>query len=531
MNVAIGTPSELSSRTWNCDQPMDPLFKALSLHRNKNFEECIEVCNQALEKSLDQAFWMLKMRCLTNQIYVDDVEADEEGISEMLLDDNAIQTSARPGTSLRTGDRNQTASKSPSSSQMNRPLTQSGRPLSGILRPGTQGGRMNTIESALKTPRTAKSSRPMTSSSGRQIRIGTASMVSQSDGPFLNMSRLNISKYAGKQIIAKPLFDYLIYSENNVRHALELSSKAIQHTSGNDWFWKLALGKCYYKVGLVRDAEAQFKAALGHQESSVETYLWLGKIFLRLDQPLAALDVYRRGLIKYPGETFLMAHTARVHEALMQMDDSIKFYREILHIEAINIEAIACLAMYHFYTDQPETAVKYYRRLLQMGMRNAEIYNNLALCCYYSQQFDVSITCFEKALECADEDDIVADVWYNIGMLAIGTGDRQLAIQAFRLALVARNTHPEAYNNLGVLEMTKVNPTTHNLHQAKAFFQASANNGSHLHESLYNMALIGEKTGHYDLCYQSVKRSLQIQPDFYSAKQLFIKVKEMYECV
>ena len=37
-----------------------------------------------------QAVWVLKTRALTEQLYVDEVENDEEGIAEMLMDDNAI---------------------------------------------------------------------------------------------------------------------------------------------------------------------------------------------------------------------------------------------------------------------------------------------------------------------------------------------------------------------------------------------------------------------------------------------------------
>lgn len=79
------------------------------------------------------------MRCLTNQVYYDDVEGDEEGIAEILMDDNAIQSSPRPGTSLKSADNSVYSSQS--SGPLARPLTQSGRPLTGMLRPGTQGNR------------------------------------------------------------------------------------------------------------------------------------------------------------------------------------------------------------------------------------------------------------------------------------------------------------------------------------------------------------------------------------------------------
>ena len=71
---------------------------------------------------------------------------------------------------------------------------------------------------------------------------------------------------------------------------------------------------------------------------------------------------------------------------------SIQFYRKVLAYEACNVESIACLASYHFYTDQPENALRFYRRLIQIGVNNAEIWNNLALCSYYASQFDLCLT-------------------------------------------------------------------------------------------------------------------------------------------
>jgi len=44
---------------------------------------------------------MLKMRALTEQLYVDEVDIDEEGIAETLMDSNAIANVPKPGTSLK----------------------------------------------------------------------------------------------------------------------------------------------------------------------------------------------------------------------------------------------------------------------------------------------------------------------------------------------------------------------------------------------------------------------------------------------
>ena len=187
------------------------------------------------------------MRCLTEQVYIDDLEADEEGIAEALLDDNSIAQVARPGTSLR----NTATARALQTSQAVRPVTQSGRPLTGMLRPGTQG-RVGTMENALKTPRTARTSRPMTSSSGRFVRMGTASMLTQADGPFINLGRLNIGKYAAIPTVAKPLFEYIYFFENNIRVALELAAKATEVNQFKDWWWKVSLFHISMFVNLCR---------------------------------------------------------------------------------------------------------------------------------------------------------------------------------------------------------------------------------------------------------------------------------------
>jgi len=74
-----------------------------------------------------------------------------------------------------------------------------------------------------------------------------------------------------------------------------------------------------------------------------------------------------------------------------------------------------------------------------------------------------------------------ADIWYNLGHVALGVGDSSLAYQCFRLCLAHNNDSAEAYNNLGVLEMA---------HQrndlARSFFQASQSLGPLMFESYFN---------------------------------------------
>ncbi|CAH1791070.1 unnamed protein product [Owenia fusiformis] len=496
---------------------MDPLFMAYSFFRRRKYEPCVELCTNLLEKNpYDQAAWSLKTRALTEQVLVDEVENEEEGIAEMLMDDNAIAQVARPGTSLKKPG---TSSNGPS--QGVRPMSQSGRPLSGFVRPGTQGGRPGTMDQALKTPRTASTARPVTSASGRYVRLGTASMLSNPDGPFINLGRLNFGKYAQRPNLAKSLFEYILHHENDVRNALELAAAATEACQYKDWWWKVQLGKCYYRLGMYRESERQLKSALKEQDV-IDTYLYLCKNYKRLDQPLAAIEYYKQGLEKFPGEVSLLLGIARIHEALNDNVESLKMYKEVLHHDNMNVEAIASIATNHFYSDQPEIALKFYRRLLQMGVYNSELFTNLGLCCFYAQQYDMTLTCFERALTMATDEN-AADIWYNVGHVALGIGDMNLAYQCFRLAISASNDHPEAYNNLGVLELRKGH-----IEQARAFFQSAQSMAPHMFEPHYNFAQLSDKVGDLQSSYNAVNKAKEAFPDHADSKDLFKQLKHHF---
>jgi hypothetical protein len=61
-----------------------------------------------------------------------------------------------------------------------------------------------------------------------------------------------------------------------------------------DWWWKARLGQCYARLGLLRDAEHQLASSL-KCGGSVGVALALGALYLRMDQPTAALALYQVG--------------------------------------------------------------------------------------------------------------------------------------------------------------------------------------------------------------------------------------------
>eukprot|EP00658_Telonema_sp_P-2_P045690 TRINITY_DN33681_c0_g1_i1.p1 TRINITY_DN33681_c0_g1~~TRINITY_DN33681_c0_g1_i1.p1 ORF type:complete len:154 (-),score=57.18 TRINITY_DN33681_c0_g1_i1:34-495(-) len=115
------------------------------------------------------------------------------------------------------------------------------------------------------------------------------------------------------------LCDYILYVDHNPRKAMELCAECTKATGFDDWWWKARLGKCYYQLGLMRDAEKQFKSSLKQQEN-IATLLELGKVYLKLDQPLTALELFEKGSERNPRDHHLVLGMARIYDLLSDSD-------------------------------------------------------------------------------------------------------------------------------------------------------------------------------------------------------------------
>jgi len=499
---------------------MDPVFLTISRLRRQKLDESIAVSTDLLSRNaFDQQVWWVKCRALTNKNWIDDAEMEEEGLAEVLMDDNATSSLPRPGTSL---NRPQTNANGPSPAV--RPMSNSGRPMSGFARPGTNSARPGSgmsVDQAMANARTGTAmNRPVTTS-GRFVRLGTASMMSEPGGAFINLDRVNVNKYAERPAMSRALCDYILYVEHVPKKAVELCAAATQKVSFKDWWWKARLGKAYYQLGLYREAERQYLSSLKDQDMVV-THLELGKIYIKLDQPNKAVEIYEAASRTHPAETLLLLAAARVHDMVNNTERGMAAYKEVLEIEASSVEAVSCLASHQFYSDQPEIALRYYRRLLQMGVQTAELWNNLGLCCFHSGQYDMCLTCFERALQLS-QDDTTADVWYNISHLAIGIGDLGLAYQALKISVAADSKHAHAYNNLAVLELKKGN-----VDAARSGFGQSHTLNPFAFEAPFNLSLLCFKLGEFQESFEVVKKSLECYPEHSESKELLKTLEQKF---
>lgn len=349
-------------------------------------------------------------------------------------------------------------------------------------RPGTMQQRAGT---SLGGNRTALQTGRM--NTARNIRLGSASIFSLGDptAPLFQTSRLNPAQFASKPSVSKVLFQYLYYHEGDVKKALDLCDVVIDlNKTEATWWWYTQKGRCLIAIGNARLAEQHLKTSL-NMFAHPDTILLLARSYCKIDQPMAAIDVCNAALQKLPNDISLLKQQARILELVGNLPASVKIYRDIIQLDAINTEALACIAVHHFYSFQPEMALVYYRRILSMGANAAEIYCNIGLCCLYGGQLDLVFSCFQRALRLAISSEQKADVWYNISFIGLNIGDLDFSRRCLRICISLDGAHGSALNNLGVIAMKKENST-----KAKMYFSLAKKLLPDCNEIKHNSQLI-----------------------------------------
>uniref|UniRef100_A0A5K4FBW5 TPR_REGION domain-containing protein n=1 Tax=Schistosoma mansoni TaxID=6183 RepID=A0A5K4FBW5_SCHMA len=474
------------------------------------------------------ACWLLNMRAITEDIIGDDEFYTEFNLFDVAFrDQNVIDNRC-----LCFSPHNSKLATS-SLSRAIRPSNLISRPLTGVYNTNSTETYTNSIETVIRN-----TSRPITAHYNKCQRKRTTAQLSSEP---VHISRLNLVKYTRNLEVACSLFEYLFYVAKEYREALNLtnlicatnnktiSKLQLNHLSYNEpvevnWWWYLQQARCLYCLGLKREAECSVSQSL-ELNPSIEAYTLLAFIAIQLDQPGRALGIYDKGLERFPQDIDLLTGKARIYQKLNNASQSVALYKEISQIDDMNVESLASLAMHYFYEDEPEVSLKYYRRILQYGYESSELYNNLGLCTFYTQQYDLSLSFFNQAIALSDTTNL-ADIYYNLGHIAINIGELQMAYQCLYLAIMNDNKHAEAYNNLGVLEQK-----SGNIDMAKELYKTSYQLTFDLFEPHHNLAFLTETLGELQTSYNLTKRSLNLFPNHKDLQNLLFRLKEYFTSV
>ena len=492
---------------------MEKFNLAVSRFYRKKYDECIKICDEVLKQSPnDLSAQLLKTHCIRKKNYVDHLESDESSIGDLILDDHSISTLPRPGTSLRAVG---------TGSAGNRPITSSGRPITGVVRPGTIS-RVGTSSGNIVRVGTGMNITRATTSGGRFIRAATASLQSINSSLTLDTKNINPKTIIRKKSLSKAVVDYLFYVEKNFKLFLEIASEATKACNYEDWWWKYNLGKVYYKLGLLEDAEKQLLSALKSNTTYPYLPLQLSLVYTKMDQPLRSIECLQNVSKTNKGEVYFQIYEARIEELLQHYDRSVTLYKEVLLNDNCNFEAIACIGANHFLNNNPELSLSFYKRLFELGFGSPEILNNLGLCSFFANQFDLCITCFEKALLYPEiSDNTSSDIWYNLSCIGIYIGDLSMAKQSLKIALSFNDKNIEAMNNMAVLDMKEGL-----FEQAKNGFESACKINDFLYEPFFNLAVIKFNQGDNEDAFKYANLSLEKDSTHFETKELLNKIKK-----
>ncbi|KAI9351372.1 hypothetical protein BDR26DRAFT_929831 [Obelidium mucronatum] len=450
---------------------MQAALHLFSLHETS---AASEKCSDLLKSNpRDSAAWLLKARSETRGILLqhDTIDIDFEiGTDSFPKTEVSNNSCIRPGTSFRSVTQSQSE---PSSIGNKGVKPNTARFSSGYIRPLTAARGEGASVNLSVVNRLSTSSGHVMSSSGRLIRLGTASLVSHDLEQFIDVNRLDLKRFC-----LLTIFTVLV----NIPKALELAVHANTETRNTDWWWKLQLAKCFLKLKRYREAETELKGSLEIQFTDAASK-------------------------EYPDSTLPQLAKARVYGLLHDMENSIRLYKSVLQDESYNVEAMSCLASSYFINNQPEIAERYFRRILQTsgGKETSNLLNNIGLCGFYSQQYD-SIPYFERALELSPNDNESADIWYNISHVAIHVGDFDLACEALKLCVSFNSNHAEGWNNLAVLEF-RISGREYKISEGILSSSYSSKAGCEL---FYNSALVELSKGNIETCFELIEKSLKV---------------------
>lgn len=93
--------------------------------------------------------------------------------------------------------------------------------------------------------------------------------------------------------------------------------------------FELAANDGYVSENGFRHCDSFMLQSALQQQDNINTFLLLGRVYIRLDQPMAALEIYKSGLDKFPGEVTLLTAIARFGNFLISYNalcDNITLY-------------------------------------------------------------------------------------------------------------------------------------------------------------------------------------------------------------
>lgn len=483
-------------RCWKCYNLKPSLNICNSLSRRLTSLISTNESNSPAQElvQLKHLIWFLKLKCLADDYYVNESlllnETDIDSNDEQVRIFSGMST-AQVHTQGSLVEATQVVGHSKLTSTRSKIVTRH--------RTGVITGRISNLASRQGSSRTISSYRPLTTSL-----TATQTAFSRTTRPLLKfstcylLSKLVFEYLYNAQVVTNKCPDYrqcleylnlvqstaredLVKLEGRRKDGHHKSLSGLLSVAGDTderkslgVFWLISFGTCYFNLRMNKQAEEYFNLAKTINLKYVDSFAWLVKIYLRCNQPAKVLEVCKEGL-KHSKNAILYNWMARVQSLNSDLYTANMNLKELLAHSPTNIEALANVGHFAFYSEKLEQSLRCFERIQQLSLNqatndnddimkgsSAELLNNLALANFYCGFYHNAMPLFLKAFLNSPSKEVTSDIWYNVSFIPISFGYKNLAIACLRLALKNNSQNEQALNNIGVLKCGNlINETLH----------------------------------------------------------------------
>ena len=222
-----------------------------------------------------------------------------------------------------------------------------------------------------------------------------------------------------------------------------------------------------------------------------------------------ALSESSQMLERFPNSIILYNIAGASNSGLMQFDDAIESYKQVLKIKPDYAEAYYNMGVALKSKGNPEAAIDSYKQALKIKPNYAEAHNNMGNALTDKDDLEGAIDSYKQALKIKPN---YAEAYYNMGVALTNKDDLEGAIDSYKQALKIKPNYAEAYYNMGVALTNK-----DDLEGAIDSYKQALKIKPNYAEAYYNMGNALKNKGNPEAAIDSYKQALKIKPDYAEA--------------
>lgn len=224
---------------------------------------------------------------------------------------------------------------------------------------------------------------------------------------------------------------YRLYTQHNLRDALDTYDRALQSDSQNAQAWQ-GRGLTYAMRGQHRDALASFDRALQLDSSLIVSLNGKGTALNMLHRNQEALEVFERAAVLAPDNSVAWNGKGAVLSALGKPEEALRDFDLALHFDSHMAQAWSNKGLVLRQLKRFPEALRSFDQALSYDQNSVMYHNGKGLVLLEMGRFPEAVAAFQEALRL---DRNYAPAWYGIGNAHYAQQQLRGALEAYENAL------------------------------------------------------------------------------------------------